>query len=247
MRLLSYLRDVPAIRSPIMRIRALRSRPELTTGTLTTVMYHDVPADTRPMFAQQLDYMRSLGDFLTVSQAVELLHSGAPISGRYFCVTFDDGEKNAFDNALPLLAERGIPSTFFVVPSWISAADRRYMTWDECRQLVDAGSSIGSHSLSHRRFSALDDRQARHELAASKARVEAELGAPCDHFACPWGQPRADYLVERDPGVAAEAGYKSFFTTIRGSARRGASRWAIPRVRLEPGWGLHQLRYLFAR
>jgi peptidoglycan/xylan/chitin deacetylase (PgdA/CDA1 family) len=247
MRYIDQLTDMPIVRSQIMRIRALGRRPERRTDTLTTVMYHGMPAHTRAAFTRQLDYMQSLGDFVTVAQAVKILCSETGITGKYFCITFDDGQKDAFENAIPILWERGIPSAFFIVPAWISAEDRDYMSWADCRQLAQNGATAGSHSLSHHRFSTLNEQQARHELVASKNRLESEIGLPCEHFACPWGQPGADYVVDRDPQLAQDAGYRSFFTTIRGAARPGASSWAIPRVRLEPDWGLHQLRYLFTR
>ncbi|MDB5393547.1 MAG: cda1 [Rhodospirillales bacterium] len=247
MRYFDRLRDMAIVRSPIMRIRALGRHPERRTDILTTVMYHGMPAHTRGAFPRQLDYMRSLGDFVTASQAVEILRSQARIAGKYFCVTFDDGLKDAFVNAIPILAERGIPSIFFIVPSWVSASDRTYMSWDDCRQLAQHGATVGSHSLSHHRFSTLDGHQAREELVASKSRLELETGLPCEHFACPWGQPGGDYVPHRDPQLAEEVGYRSFFTTIRGAAQSGASAWAIPRTRLEPDWGIHQLRYLFTR
>jgi peptidoglycan/xylan/chitin deacetylase (PgdA/CDA1 family) len=245
MRYANRLRELPIVRSSIMRALALGRHPEQRTDTLTTVMYHGVPANTRATFVRQIEYMRSLGDFVTASQAVEILDRGARINGRYFCVTFDDGLKDAFENAIPILAERGIPSIFFVVPAWVSTA--AYGSWADCRQSVQNGVTVGSHSLSHHRFSTLGEDQARREMMVSKSRVEIETGLPCEHFACPWGQPGADYVSDRDPRLAKQAGYRSFFTTIRGAARQGASAWAIPRVRLEPGWGIHQLRYLFSR
>jgi peptidoglycan/xylan/chitin deacetylase (PgdA/CDA1 family) len=109
------------------------------------------------------------------------------------------------------------------------------------------GVEIGSHGLSHRRIATLAHGPAQDEIIQSKLRVERELARLCVHFACPWGQPGGDYLPARDPLTAAAAGYQSFFTTIRGAATPGASRWAIPRIRLEPDWGLAQLRYQFSR
>jgi len=217
-------------------------------------MYHKVSKSARRVFIRQLDYMRSLGDFVASSEAISLLQTGPPRGERFFCLTFDDGEKSAYDHAVPLLAERNIPSIFFVVPSWIDAEaatsdslDRRHVNWNECRLMADNGVTVGSHSFSHPRFSTLDRDEAEREVKASKLRLELQLGKACHDFACPWGQPWRDYVPDRDPQLAAAAGYRSFFTTIRGAAITGTSPWAIPRVRLEPEWELFQLRYLFSR
>lgn len=247
----NLLRETPLVRTPVMWCRSIGCHPERSTGWLITIMYHGMTASDRPRFIDQLSFMKSLGDFVSPSEAVALLEPGNRLTGRHFCISFDDGQRNAYRYAIPILTELSIPSVFFVVPTWISAApdaaDRKYISWDECRYMARAGVTIGSHSLSHRRFSTLDDLQAITELSVSKSRIEHEVGQCCEHFACPWGQPRDDYLPARDPRLAAAAGYHSFFTTIRGSATSDTSRWAIPRVRLEPGWGLAQLRYLFTR
>jgi peptidoglycan/xylan/chitin deacetylase (PgdA/CDA1 family) len=247
-------KEMPLVRGPIMWCRSLGRHPERAGDRLISVMYHRLPAGARRSFERQLDYMRSVGDFVSATQAVELLKSGDPMGGRYFCVTFDDGELDAYQNALPILTERGIPSVSFVVPFWTAAAtrdedavDRRYVSWNECRHMAGNGVEIGSHSLSHRRIATLAHGPAQDEIIQSKLRVERELARLCVHFACPWGQPGGDYLPGRDPLTAAAAGYQSFFTTIRGAAMPGASRWAIPRIRLEPDWGLAQLRYQFSR
>jgi len=246
-------RLVSIVRGPVFWARSLRCRPDASRNWIVVGMYHRLPAKDRRGFRQQLDYMATLGDFITPMQLIGFLTQPEPFEGRYFCITFDDGERDAYENAVPILVERGIPATFFVVPDWVSAAFdggekcRRHVSWTECGELARAGFTIGSHSQSHRRLATLEDDVAREQLVESKSEIERSLGIRCDHFASPWGQPQSDYNPTRDPDLAKAAGYRSFFTTIRGRADNGASCWAIPRVRLEPSWSVSQLPYLFAR
>jgi peptidoglycan/xylan/chitin deacetylase (PgdA/CDA1 family) len=248
-----WLSESPKIRSAGLWCLSQGRHPERFDNRIVCIMYHAVPPGARKSLANQLRYLRSLGDFVSTSQAIDLLERGDKIDGRYFCITFDDGEYSAFQNGFSLLYENGIPGTFFLVPAWIAlepATDepnRRYVSWDDCRQIARNGGTIGSHTLSHHRLSMLAAQEVTNELVTSRLMLEQELNLACDQFACPWGQPDRDYLVERDPGLAAAAGYRSFFTTIRGSALAGTSPWAIPRIRLEPEWELHQLRYLLCR
>ena len=242
-----------ALRGPVMWGRSLYRRPSRTEDWVVVAMYHRVPEKDRIGFVRQLDYMESLADFISPGQLVELLCRDEPLGGRYVCITFDDGESDAYRNAAPILAESEIPAAFFIVPDWVSAdisdgdGRRRHVTWQECRNLVGAGFTVGSHSMSHRRFSVLRADDARAEFERSKGTLENALGIECRHFACPWGQPALDYDPDRDPRLARAAGYYSFFTTIRGHGEKGTSPWAIPRVRLEPDWSVSQLPYLFAR
>jgi peptidoglycan/xylan/chitin deacetylase (PgdA/CDA1 family) len=238
------------VRAPLARMLAPAERLEDSTGWLVVAMYHDVPASARTGLRAQLRLMRSLGVFVDLAGALELLHR--PIHGRWFCLTFDDGLSGAFENAVPLCHELEIPAAFFVVPSWIDGGGRRcagphYMSWEDCRALASFGMEVGSHSLSHRRFSGLTEAEARDELRLSRARIEAETGRPCRHFAAPWGQPGADYAPTRDPDLAREAGYRSFFTTLPGRADADTSPWAVPRTRLEPSWGEAETRYALRR
>lgn len=102
---------------------------------------------------------------------------------------------------------------------------------------------VGSHSLAHRRLATLTADAVANDLTAARARIEAELGRPCRHCACPpWGQPGLDYLPEREPALAQAAGHRSFFTTVAQRAQPGADPWSLPRVRMEPEWGEAEIR-----
>ena len=238
-------RDVPLARGTAIRLHALRNQPPARDGILI-VFYHDMHARDRAAFARQLRQMRDFGDIVSLADALQRLAAGAA-DERCICLTFDDGRKGAFDHAFPVLADQGVPATFFVVPGWIDEARPGIFGWDECRQLVSGGMGVGSHGLTHRRFATLDQVAAEQELAASRARIEAALGQPCNHFACPWGQPGEDYEVGRDPRLARAAGYDCFLTTISQRAAARSDPWTLPRVRMEPGWGAAELRYALSR
>jgi peptidoglycan/xylan/chitin deacetylase (PgdA/CDA1 family) len=250
-RFVSAALELPAVRAPLARAFAPVERLEETADWLVVAMYHQVSAVARAGLRSQLLFMRSLGDFVGVDDALELLRH--PRRGRWFCLTFDDGLSGAFENAVPLFVEFAIPAAFFVVPSWIDAgfeigrAAPRRMSWEDCRVLGSLGMTIGSHSYTHRRLSRLADAEARAEFHRSRARIEAETGRPCLHFAAPWGQPGMDYLPARDPVLAREAGYRSFFTTLPRRATAGTSVWTLPRIRLEPSWGEPAIRYALRR
>lgn len=224
--------------------------------------YHHVFDDERRGFERHLTYLKNYGDFLALDTVVEMLESNMSINGRFFCVTFDDGLKSCFDNALPVLAEMNIPATFFLVTELIadtSLGETRvcrplhtaltycyeYLIWSECAQMLRAGMTIGSHTLSHARLYALDESQTRHQLVLSKNIIERKLGIECKHFACPWGQVGKHFDI-RDAKIAREAGYRSFLTTHRGRNQWGTSPFALSRDHLYANWSVYQLRYFFS-
>ncbi|MEM7200740.1 MAG: polysaccharide deacetylase family protein [Planctomycetota bacterium] len=86
------------------------------------LIYHSVDDIDSPisvsseLFRQQMDYLVRRG-FRTVSagQFVEALHRGEPLSPKTVVITFDDGYLNNIERALPILEERGLCATVFMV------------------------------------------------------------------------------------------------------------------------------------
>jgi len=231
-----------------------------SSGWIRVLYYHFVFDDERKGFAYQLDYLRNYAEFVPLDEAVALLKSGSKIDGRYLCVTFDDGFKNNVVNAVPILVDKGVEATFFVATKYIGIRstngymDRNIfrgfrletLSWDDCRQMVAAGMTIGSHSVSHPRLVDLSRQQAAYELQESKDKIERETGARCNHFACPYGRPFQAYDPGRDPALAQETGYRSFLTTVRGRMVRGDSPYLVKRYTMGGYLGTYRLRFTLA-
>lgn len=233
-------------------------------GWIRFPYYHHVFDDERDGFARQLRYLRNFGEFVGIDQAVDWWQNDERIDGRYFCVTFDDGIRNQFTNAVPILVEQDIPACFFIpsgfvgqntvdTPALARCLSRapvgpvEFVTWDDCRTLRVAGMTIGSHTGGHRRLADLCEEESRSELRTSKATLEGQTGGPVRHFAAPWGMPGVDYIEHRDVRIAIEEGFRSFATTRRGPNTAPTSRLAIRRDLLLARWERHHLRYFFSR
>ena len=243
------LRDVAFLRVGAIRLLTLFRTKGGPPGGILFLFYHDMQAGERAAFEAQIRHLRGLGDIVGPTDAVQILidGEGRATNERHICLTFDDGYRGAFEHAFPILASENVPAAFFVVAGWIDEARPGIIGWDDCRTLAAGGMEIGSHSVSHRRLAEMDEEEAMGEFAASRTRIEAETGRACVHFACPWGQPTEDYHPGREPRLARQAGYHTFFTTVPRRAMAGVSPWELPRVRMEPGWGIGELRYAFSR
>jgi peptidoglycan/xylan/chitin deacetylase (PgdA/CDA1 family) len=76
-------------------------------------------------------------------------------------LTFDDGLRCQFDNAVPVLNRHDIPATFFLIAnqdstheSWDHKNDWWKIDWREediatLKKLINHGHEIGSHSVTH--------------------------------------------------------------------------------------------------
>ncbi len=117
-------------------------------------------------------------------------------------ITFDDGFRNFYQHALPILREHDFPATVFVVTghcggrnNWASQTpgvpEFDLMDWDEIREAAGNGVTIGAHSVTHPKLSAVPAEDARRELRASREEIETRLGQSADTFAYPYGDHNA--------------------------------------------------------
>jgi len=94
-------------------------------------------------------------------------------------------------------------------------ADCRPMTWDQLREMRDAGMEIGGHGVHHRMLAKLPDEALAAELSECQARLTAELGAPAIALSYPVGGPDAyDARVVRE---ARDCGFRIGFSYVSGS------------------------------
>lgn len=130
--------------------------------------------------------------------AVDSLRTGSPLPPKSFVITIDDGYESTYREALPALREHGMTATVFVTTGERAAQDpsdrlppvegQRMMSWRELSELVDAGFSIGAHTLTHPDLTCLGRSEAEAEIVRAKAILEGRLGVNVQCFAYPRGK-----------------------------------------------------------
>jgi peptidoglycan/xylan/chitin deacetylase (PgdA/CDA1 family) len=95
--------------------------------------------------------------------------------------------------------------------------------------------TIGAHTVSHTRLSALDVESQRREMIASKADLESRIGRPVEVFAYPFGG-RHDYTQDSTV-LCREAGFRKAAANFGGNAHRWSDPLQIPR-HLVRNWSL---------
>jgi len=110
------------------------------------------------------------------------------ITNGMVSITFDDGLKNQFDYAFPLMKVRRIKGTFYVTTDKIRdfSHDPSFMNIYELKNLQANGNEIGSHSKTHASLPSLPDERIHEECRFSKEVLQF-YGFAADNFAYPYG------------------------------------------------------------
>lgn len=147
-------------------------------------------AVTPETFDAQLQYLKTRGyrvvGFGDLERSLAAT-SSAPLPPKPIIISFDDGWRDQFQYAFPILQKYGDAATFFVFTRGIGR--RGFLGWDDLRRMQSAGMTIGAHSLTHPFLTKVTDpAKLWGEIYGSKRILEEGLGRPVTEFAYPFGQ-----------------------------------------------------------
>jgi uncharacterized lipoprotein YddW (UPF0748 family)/peptidoglycan/xylan/chitin deacetylase (PgdA/CDA1 family) len=122
---------------------------------------------------------------VTMAQLNGYLKHGLPLPVKPIVISFDDGWKDQYCAALPILKKYNFSATFFIATD--SVGHSAYMNWDQVSEISDSGMDIESHSRTHARLSILPPEQAWREIDDSRKILENRVHKPVLVFAYPFG------------------------------------------------------------
>ena len=241
----------------------------------------------------QIGYLKRRFALVGADEVVELVQRRKPLNRMFVCITFDDGYRDNYCNAFPVLRSHNATAIFFLVPAYVGTATipwwdeiaylvrnspartlslqqpapltislegdresaihtvlqhykrtdntspdefmrqlrsaagcelpqvkRRFLNWDEAREMERAGMTIGSHTATHRILSQLPAPEQGAELVESRTTLEGQLAHPIETCAYPVGIRSSFDLATEE--IAAAAGYQCCFS-FYGGVNRDAS------------------------
>ncbi|MEH6590962.1 MAG: polysaccharide deacetylase family protein [Halioglobus sp.] len=142
----------------ILAIAILACPPAWTKDADNAVilLYHHVstttPASTSvtpEVFEQHLQYLADGYNVISLEQAVNTLKAGQLLPERAVVITFDDGYRNIYDNAHPLLLKYAMPYTVFVNPQMIGKY-KYQLNWQQIAEMEKGGARFANHTSHHR-------------------------------------------------------------------------------------------------
>lgn len=203
------------------------------------LQYHHFGENTPPstsvtpaQFRSHLEYLDTHGFTVwPVEKIVSFLREGRSLPENCVGITIDDAYLSAYENAFPLLKERGLPFTVFVATEGVDKGFRDLMTWAQMREMQNFNASFAGHSHSHAYLVRRGEGESAAEWSArvkkdveiSLARLREELGSRSRLFAYPYGEYNAALrkMVEEMDLVA--------FSQQSGPIWKGSDFAALPR------------------
>ena len=183
------------------------------------------------LFAKQIAELKAAG--FSTRDYREVAGKELPREPRVF-LTFDDGFRDVFENALPVMRAHQARGIQFLVADLIGKTNEwqqragdvmePLMDEKEVRDWLAAGQEIGSHTRTHPRLTQLSPVAAREEIIASKKSLEDRFGIAIRHFCYPygdWNEPVRDLVME--------AGYETACTTVTGLNTGAESVFSLKR------------------
>lgn len=179
-------------------------------------------------FRAQMQFLAENGyttiDFYDLSRAIAG-HQELP--AKPVIITLDDGYRDNYENAFPILQEYGLKATFFIVTDFVDQNLPVYMTWPMIHELAAAGHRIESHSKNHPDLSNRERDFLIWQILGSQETIAAHIGYMPRYFAYPSGR-----YDEETIKILQELDFWGAVTTLGGRWQGFKDRYEWRRLRV---------------
>lgn len=243
------------INQEIEKFNSIISRNHNIIMDIPILMFHyiqDIPSNTKDQLWYKLSYspqnLEKLLIFfqtnnietLTFWDIIKIINGTKEIPSKAVILTFDDGHKDHYTNAFPVLKKHGAKAVFFIISSKPNK-DPKYASWEQIKEISNAGFEIWSHSINHTNISSLSHKNIIHELEQSKIEIEEKTNSPVISFCYPSGKYSKAVL-----GLIGDY-YIFARTTNHGKQIKINERFKLPTIRINPTTKADDLKYLWEK
>lgn len=169
---------------------------------------------------------------MPLGEIIAALRNRQPLPDRTLAITIDDSHGSIWTEAWPRLKRAGLPFTIFLATETIDRGASGYMTWDQLRELRDAGVAFGNLTAAHPHLPVQTPNRIAREIEQANRRIMEELGIKPDLFAYPYGE----WSREVRRAVIA-AGFRAAFGQQSGIAYAAQDYFTLPRFPMSEAAG----------
>jgi peptidoglycan/xylan/chitin deacetylase (PgdA/CDA1 family) len=182
-------------------------------------------------FAAQMQALKAAGwHAVTLDQLRAYWTHGARLpAGKPIVITFDNGYRSQYVNALPVLRRLG----------WVADENMQLtglppsqggLTDAQVHGLVSAGWELDTQGISHADLVSLDATQLHYQVATARRLIQRRYDVPVNWFCYPSGHYNATVIA-----AVRAAGFVGSTTVIPGWASPASDPYRLPRLRVLAG------------
>jgi len=181
---------------------ALLSINTLAKDNAVILLYHQVSHSTPKVtsvspdtFREHMQYLAEHHQVLPLKEVIETLQNKQPLPDKVVVITFDDGYKNIYDNAHPILKEFSFPYTIFINPPLIGIVGYQ-LDWHQIKIMANEGASFANHGSQHSHMLTKNKSESEEswlrrsllEIETAETILKNNLGYSLKYFAYPYGE-----------------------------------------------------------
>jgi peptidoglycan/xylan/chitin deacetylase (PgdA/CDA1 family) len=174
---------------------------------------------TQAAFEAQMQLLKEKGyRVITLDQLFDFLEFKSQIPRKSVVITIDDGWRNAYDIAYPILKKYGYPWTLFIYTDQI-VGSAKTLSWDLIKEMASNGMDPQCHTKTHRNLTVVDKKESFRsyfdalvkEVSDSSALIKKRLDRDVKYLAYPFGETNR-LVIE----VLKKNGFRGALTVKRG-------------------------------
>ena len=181
-------------------------------------------------FDRQMHFLRAQRyNIITLEEVADLLRNNKKIPARTIAVTFDDGYRDNYTYAYPILKKYRIPATIFIIVSEVGRVQGDRLFWNKIKDMQSSGLiTLGSHTFNHPWLPEVaSDDILKNEIMGSKKVLEDKIGAKVNSFCYPGGR-----LNAKIKKTVIDSGYKVAVATKAKGMLSNTDIFALRRIRV---------------
>ncbi len=206
---------------------------------IPVLMYHSIDLNPQKedrltvppeVFERQMRFLKEHNyNVITLEEAADIIKNKRKAPAGAIVITFDDGYKNNYTYAFPILKKYNFPATVFVIVNEMNDPAGVCLSWDDISAMQASGLiTIGSHTFTHPLLTELTSQERiKNEIAGSKIALEEKLGREVNAFCYPAGR-----FNEKIKQVVIDAGYQVAVATNPGKKSSDDDIFAFKRLRI---------------
>ena len=198
-------------------------------------------------FERQLLLLKKYCTVIRLGEVEELFKTGLTSRKPYAVVTFDDGIKDNFTTAFPILKKLDVPATIFVSTAlmnkkWEMPAGYTFgmLSWNELKEMKESGIvDVQSHATTHKALSTLSETELIQELEIADSSIKNELGSVPKYFSYPKGDFNEYVIKEINKRYLLGFGTDGVIL-----ANRNLNKSLLPRIIISKNIGLQKFKFM---